>query len=273
VQQLLAKGYTVHATCRDQGNGKAVAHLRALPHARERLRLVAADLLAPGSFHAAVAGCSAVIHTASPYVLECPRGEVRRARVCVGGAVCVCVGGGGGRGNGRGGGGGVSGCTAGAVDGCSTHVLLAHTPCAHNAQEERLLIRPAVAGTENVLAAVSATPSVRRVVLTSSTAAVFTDPGERGPGHKFSEADWNCSASLTRFPYFYSKTRAEQVCVRARGARQPRGWVQGRAAGLAAADARSRLNRTVHFSAAAARPRTSPGAPPPPPPAPAPPPP
>lgn len=76
-----------------------------------------------------------------------------------------------------------------------------------------MLIRPAVAGTENVLAAVNATPCVERVVLTSSTAAVFTDATERGQGHVFSEEDWNLSASVTRFPYFYSKKLAELVGI------------------------------------------------------------
>jgi hypothetical protein len=84
--------------------------------------------------------------------------------------------------------------------------------CTHCHQEERTLIQPAVAGTENVLHSVNATPSVTRVVLTSSTAAVFTDATERGQDHVFTEADWNCSCSTTRFPYFQSKKQAEQVC-------------------------------------------------------------
>jgi dihydroflavonol-4-reductase len=78
-------------------------------------------------------------------------------------------------------------------------------------QEEELLIKPAVQGTENVLSAVNATPSVERVVVTSSTAAVFTDATERGKGHVFTEQDWNISATPSRFPYFYSKKMAEQV--------------------------------------------------------------
>lgn len=78
-------------------------------------------------------------------------------------------------------------------------------------QEEELLIKPAVQGTENVLSAVNATPSVERVVVTSSTAAVFTDATERGQGHVFTEQDWNLSATPFKFPYFYSKKMAEQV--------------------------------------------------------------
>lgn len=78
-------------------------------------------------------------------------------------------------------------------------------------QEEELLIKPAVQGTENVLASVNATSSVERVIVTSSTAAVCTDGTERGKGHMFTEADWNLIATPTKFPYFYSKKMAELV--------------------------------------------------------------
>lgn len=78
-------------------------------------------------------------------------------------------------------------------------------------QEEELLIKPAVEGTQNVLACVNATACVERVVITSSTAAVFTDGTERGTGHVFTEADWNITATPTKFPYFYSKKMAELV--------------------------------------------------------------
>lgn len=74
--QLLERGYTVHATCRDPRNRKAVAHLTSMPHAEERLKLFAADLTVPGSFMQAIVGCECVIHTASPYALECPPGQV-----------------------------------------------------------------------------------------------------------------------------------------------------------------------------------------------------
>lgn len=78
-----------------------------------------------------------------------------------------------------------------------------------------MLIKPAVMGTENVLRSVNATPSVERVIITSSTAAVFTDGTERGEGHVFTEADWNLTATPTLFPYFYSKMMAELVsCAR-----------------------------------------------------------
>ena len=67
VQQLLATGYTVHGTVRSLENREKVAHLEALPFAATRLKLFEADLLVDGSFDAAVAGCDAVLHTASPF--------------------------------------------------------------------------------------------------------------------------------------------------------------------------------------------------------------
>jgi hypothetical protein len=47
-----------------------------LPHAAERLKLFPADLTVPGSFMQALEGCKYVIHTASPYALEVPPGQV-----------------------------------------------------------------------------------------------------------------------------------------------------------------------------------------------------
>lgn len=43
-----------------------MAHLWELKGARERLRLVKADLMEDGSFDNAVMGCEGVFHTASP---------------------------------------------------------------------------------------------------------------------------------------------------------------------------------------------------------------
>jgi hypothetical protein len=76
----------VHATCRDPSNPKAVSHLSSLPGAEARLKLFAADLNVPGSFMQAMAGCKYVIHTASPYALECPAGQVGRVRGSAGAA-------------------------------------------------------------------------------------------------------------------------------------------------------------------------------------------
>lgn len=77
---------------------------------------------------------------------------------------------------------------------------------------QRELIDPAVMGTRNVLETAAATPSVRRVVVTSSCAAIYTDAidCEKAPGGVLTEEIWNTTASLAYQPYSYSKTLAEK---------------------------------------------------------------
>ncbi|KAK6164133.1 hypothetical protein DH2020_000997 [Rehmannia glutinosa] len=111
VKYLLQRGYNVKATVRYPNDPKKTNHLLSLDGAKERLKLLKADLLEEGSFDAAVAGCDGVFHCASPFFLE-----------------------------------------------------------TSNPQEE--LIDPAVKGTLNVLGSCAKTPSVKRVILTSSEAAI-----------------------------------------------------------------------------------------------------
>lgn len=75
------------------------------------------------------------------------------------------------------------------------------------ADPQRDLVDPAVQGTRNVLTACAASGTVRRVVLTSSMAAVTDEPDSE---RVLTEDDWNTSSSLTRNPYYYSKTMAER---------------------------------------------------------------
>lgn len=74
------------------------------------------------------------------------------------------------------------------------------------------LLRPAKQGTRSVLEAAQQTASVKRVVLTSSIAAICGDMAdmEAVPGGVFTEKDWNVSSSAQHLPYNYSKTIAEQ---------------------------------------------------------------
>ncbi|KAL7578795.1 hypothetical protein ACA910_016018 [Epithemia clementina (nom. ined.)] len=74
------------------------------------------------------------------------------------------------------------------------------------------LVEPAVKGTENVLTTASQTPSVRRVVLTSSVVAIYGDASDADslPGGAFTEEVWNRTSTLATGPYFLSKTLAEQ---------------------------------------------------------------
>ncbi|CAB9517925.1 Anthocyanidin reductase ((2S)-flavan-3-ol-forming) [Seminavis robusta] len=73
------------------------------------------------------------------------------------------------------------------------------------------LAEPAVKGTENVLLQCNKTPSVERVVLTSSCVAVYTDAAEiNDEKNPVTEDSRNRTASLTHNPYSLSKTLAEQ---------------------------------------------------------------
>ena len=86
------------------------------------------------------------------------------------------------------------------------------------ADPQRDLVDPAVRGTISVLESCRKIDSMRRVVLTSSVAAI-TDHAD---GHLNTESDWNTGSSLTRNPYYYSKTLAEQAAWQFVEAGKPR---------------------------------------------------
>jgi dihydroflavonol-4-reductase len=77
---------------------------------------------------------------------------------------------------------------------------------------QKELIDPAKLGTRNVLEEVNRTESVKRVVLTSSCAAIYGDNADlqKTPNGIFTEDIWNTSSSLEHTPYSYSKTLAEK---------------------------------------------------------------
>jgi len=80
------------------------------------------------------------------------------------------------------------------------------------ADPQKELVDPAQLGTRNVLEEVNRTPSVQRVVLTSSCAAIYGDNADlkQTPNGIFTEEIWNTSSSLEHQPYSYSKTAAEK---------------------------------------------------------------
>ena len=151
VRQLLDRGYRVRATVRDPTDDDKTGHVRALGDVDIR----AGDLTRPGSFDDAVAGCTYVVHAASPVLTT------------------------------------------------------ADNP-------ERDIVEPAVRGTRNVLEAVVKAKTVRRVVQTSSIAAVYDYA--RPESHVFTEADWNESAVSDALPYPRSKVLAERAAVEFRNA-------------------------------------------------------
>ncbi|MEJ2084746.1 MAG: NAD-dependent epimerase/dehydratase family protein [Acidobacteriota bacterium] len=76
----------------------------------------------------------------------------------------------------------------------------------------RELVEPAQSGTRNVLEQANRTDSVRRIVVTSSCAAIYGDNAdiESAAGDRYTEDDWNTTSSLEHQPYSYSKTLAER---------------------------------------------------------------
>lgn len=152
IKDLLDAGATVHAAVRDPGNTAKLAHLEAAAaDSPGTIRYFAADLLKDGSYDDAMAGCSIVFHTASPF-----------------------------------------------------------TSSFDNAQRD--LVDPAVEGTRTVLESADRTPTVTRVVLTSSVAAIATDAADttEAPGGRITEDVWNTTATLDYEPYSLSKTLAER---------------------------------------------------------------
>ncbi len=77
---------------------------------------------------------------------------------------------------------------------------------------QRDLVDPALLGTKNVLEAVNNTASVKRVVLTSSCAAVIGDTKDllSLPNGTANEENWNTTSNLKHQAYSYSKTVAEK---------------------------------------------------------------
>lgn len=104
------------------------------------------------------------------------------------------------------------GSFAEAMAGCR---IVFHTasPFTLNIQDpQKELVDPALLGTRNVLETANRIGSVKRVVLTSSCAAIYGDNADINatPGGVFTEEVWNSSSSLAHAPYSYSKAVAER---------------------------------------------------------------
>jgi dihydroflavonol-4-reductase len=71
---------------------------------------------------------------------------------------------------------------------------------------DKVIVDPIITGTRTVMQYSNATPSVKRVVLTSCMCAICD---EFVPGKLYTEVDWNEKATMERNPYAYAKTTAE----------------------------------------------------------------
>jgi nucleoside-diphosphate-sugar epimerase len=90
------------------------------------------------------------------------------------------------------------------------------------ADPQKELVEPALLGTRNVLAEADRTASVRRVVVTSSCAAIYGDTADLSDrdAERFTEEQWNTSSSLDHQPYSFSKTLAEREAWSIAGAQE-----------------------------------------------------
>ncbi len=99
-----------------------------------------------------------------------------------------------------------------AMEGCELvyHTASPFTLDVKDPQKE--LIEPAVNGTENVMNSAKEVSSVKRVVVTSSCAAIYTDAIDsvNAPEGQLNEEVWNNTASIDYQPYSLSKTLAEK---------------------------------------------------------------
>ena len=108
------------------------------------------------------------------------------------------------------------------------------------------LVEPAVQGVQTVFESALKAKGVRRIVVTSSMAAITDSPK---PKHTYTEEDWNEESNLGRNPYYYSKKLAEKRAWKlAEEVRQhqlthvpPRSWCRRCVEGGACADPHAQM--------------------------------
>lgn len=107
-----------------------------------------------------------------------------------------------------------------AMSGCGVVFHTASPFTSDFSDAQRDLVDPAVEGTRTVLESADRTDTVRRVVLTSSVAAIYTDAADSvdAPGGQITEDVWNTTATLDYEPYNLSKTLAEKKAWEIAGA-------------------------------------------------------
>ena len=95
-----------------------------------------------------------------------------------------------------------------AVAGCEYVIHTASPFFLETRDAQRDLVEPALRGTLNVLRACAGAGTVKKVVQTSSGAAIYSTIRS---DHTYSEKDWNRDSTPKRNPYLYSKTVAEEA--------------------------------------------------------------
>ncbi|KAL5981591.1 hypothetical protein ACLOJK_015654 [Asimina triloba] len=216
VKLLLSKGYMVHGTVRDPGKVKRIsempnkllelfslriipvslelladeknAHLKKLDDASQNLQLFKASLLDYNSLCEAIAGCSGVLHVASP----CPAGSVPNPEAS----------------NPM-----IHSCYPTITDRHGLLAFIHSSIAAYGLIISVDLIEPAVTGTLNVLKACSEVGVKRVVVVSSGGAVVFTPhwPKDKAMDERCWSDEEYCRTSGNW--YFLSKTLAEKAAL------------------------------------------------------------
>lgn len=99
-----------------------------------------------------------------------------------------------------------------AAKGCDVVYHIASPFITQVKDPQRELIDPALLGTRNVLQAATRSGTVKKVILTSSAAAIYGDVQDmsRQGLSTLTEEHWNTTSSLEHVPYSYSKLLAEK---------------------------------------------------------------
>lgn len=104
-----------------------------------------------------------------------------------------------------------------AVKGCDSVIHMASPFFITNVKDPRKqLVEPAVKGTRNVIQSTEKEEKVKKIVITSSVAAIYGNNTEinKTKNNKFTEAHWNKTSDNNYQAYNYSKTEAEKEAWR-----------------------------------------------------------
>jgi len=97
-----------------------------------------------------------------------------------------------------------------AAQGCDFVIHVA-SPVTVGGDPQTTLVDPAVKGTVNILEACKKSGTVKRLVITSSVAAIHCFNDDNPADYFYDEKDWNKKSSLTQWPYGLAKTTAEKT--------------------------------------------------------------
>uniref|UniRef100_A0A914RU96 3-beta hydroxysteroid dehydrogenase/isomerase domain-containing protein n=1 Tax=Parascaris equorum TaxID=6256 RepID=A0A914RU96_PAREQ len=192
VQQLLEMGYTVRGTVRNLRNSAKIAPLRDLACSSERLELVEADLQCRE--HWPRCSFTAIDNETKFISLQFPANDWGRGTTYLLGQLGLLL-------NAN-----EIGEIFSAIEGCD-YILHVASPWPIVADENTITV--AVEGTENVLKVAATVPTVKKVVLTSSCAAI--NDGHKNQSRVFNEECWTDLESTKIENYARSKTLAERA--------------------------------------------------------------